>query len=814
MATGPTGSAAPAAPQQDNTLTNIDISPQNLLNQPAIQQELLRRSQQLSTVNNTGGYAGQLTSFLSQAAALGATFQFRPNVLDQFANYTYHIKWSMTNDRIVSAISSSSMFRNNAAIPKTVIAESGATVGFNIIDFELKNYCSPGPHVRSVQATEFTMTVKEPYGFSLIDRIYSASTLMGITNHLTVPYFIEIWFTGYNEDGTIVTPVFSQALYKLYRVNITKMLTETTSSGTTYRIEGIIDGAFGHSDSVAILAESANIGPVKDIGSFFSQLAVELNSQQSRLDYDNARRIQYAFNVPAWMAKWKFSQNPTTTRRNSDIKSEGSLTEPTISISRGMDVETILYFVISMTKEGQDFIAGENQTGAATTGASIRANGMANVFNIHAKQEIIGFDLSTNDYIRKITYTFTAHPTVRPIIDMANARQTLQGPNQINRAQTIAGSHRFGKLYNYIYTGQNVDVLRFDIKLEWFWQTPIPSQLGENTYSNTAQGPQYDANSVGNELLQRYNRARAQKANASARVAAAQSALARNQNDADAQQALNAAQTDLATANNELRAIGEQNGAQSFQILYNQSAGGQLLSGIQIGQGVNLSNPTVAGTLAQELLWAAATANRRDVYLEDIKIQAFLQRPLPISARTNIEPTDQSANVGGESAKAQGRRTDGANDVPTNRSLVATILNDLTIAPYFAEIELDIRGDPYWMGYGNVDENALIGSTPSNLDVAWFYSGDTGFVLSYRTGQEPDETTGYMKFDNASLAFEGLYVAYEIKNTFRDGKFIQTIKAIRDSLTRPPSQQITASQELAAATAAAASNIANGAAGI
>jgi hypothetical protein len=805
-----TGSASAPAPRTDSALTTVDISPQNLLNQPAIQQELLRRTQQLTANSSSNSYSGQLTSFLSQAAALGAQFSFRPNILDQFANYTYHIKWSMVGDRVATTINDAASFRNQSNIPKVVIAESGATAGFNIIDFELKNYCAPGPHVRSVQATEFVMTLKEPYGFSLIDRIFSAAKLMGITNHLTVPHFLEIWFTGYNEDGTIATPVLSAELYKLYRVIMLKMDTETTSSGTTYRIEGAVDGNFGHADNVAILAQGVNIGPVTDVGAFFKQLAVELNAQQNRLDYDNANRIQYTFNIPEWMAKWKFSLNPTSTRRNNDIKREGSLTSPTISISRGMDIETILYFVISMTQEGQDFVAGETQSGSAgssTTGASIRANGMANIFNIHAKQEIIGFDLTTNDYIRRITYTFTAHPTVRALIDMANVRQTEQGANQQNRAQTLARSNRFSKLYHYIYTGQNVDVLRFDIKMEWFFQTPIPSQLGENTYSNTSQGPQYDQNSVGNELMQRYNRARAQKANASSRLAAARAALQRNQSDQTARQQEADAQRDLTTANNDLRAIGDQGGAQSFQILYNQSPGGQAVSSIQIGKGVNLSNPTVAGSLAQELIWAASTAGRKKLYLEDVKIQSVFQRPLPISARTNTEPTDQATNVGGESAKAQGRRTDGANDIPTNRSLVATILNDVTASQFFVEIEIDIRGDPYWMGYGNVDETQLIGSSPTNPDIAWFYGGDTGFVLSYRTGQEPDEDTGIMKFDNASLAFEGLYVAYEIKNIFRDGKFIQTIKAVRDPLSRPtPDMQNLVNQ--------AASNVANGAAGV
>ena len=560
--------ANPANPQSTNGMTQVDISPQNLVNQPAIQQQLLQRAQQIS--QQTSSYTGQLQNFLNLAQSVGAQFSFRPNVLDTFANYTYHIKWSMSSDRAATTVTNSAQFRTAIPpVPRVTVAESGQTAGFNITDLELKNYCAVNAHTRSMPHTEFVMTLKEPYGFSLIDRIYSAASLMGVANHLTVPYFLEIWFTGYNEDGTVATPVLSSQLYKLFRVIMIKMDTETTSSGTTYRIEGIVDGSFGHADHIAIIANSLNIGPVTTIGAFFDQLTLALNAQQERLDYDNASRVQYQFNIPVWMRNWKFAQNPSTSFRSNDLKTTGSQTSPTITMSRGMDVETVLYFVLSMTKEGQDWVAGHNQTGAAaasTAGASIQANGMANIIKIHSKVDILGYDLTTNDYIRKITYTVTPSPTARALIDMNNVRSTQQQANLTNRLQTQASSKGFSKFYNYIYTGRNTDVIRFDCKLEWYWQTSVPSQLGENTYSNIAQGSQFDQNSVGNELMQQYNKARAKKAQAAAQLAQAQSTLSQNPNDQTAKNQQATAQQNLNEANAELKKIGEH-----FHLIFSQT---------------------------------------------------------------------------------------------------------------------------------------------------------------------------------------------------------------------------------------------------
>jgi hypothetical protein len=73
---------------------------------------------------------------------------------------------------------------------------------------------------------------------------------------------------------------------------------------------------------------------------------------------------------------------------------------------------------------------------------------------------------------------------------------------------------------------------------------------------------------------------------------------------------------------------------------------------------------------------------------------------------------------------------------------------------------------------------------PTSPNGAWFYSGENGFILSFRTGEAPNENTGLMQFDSSSVAFDGLYGVREIVSSFRDGKFSQMLKAMRDPLIR------------------------------
>jgi hypothetical protein len=791
----------PANPSPDVSAGVISVSPQSipLDGQAPVLENLLARQNQTNN-QYLGASANQnRTDAMLLAGSRDRAFQHVPNVLDQYANYTYHIKWSLTDDIVGSSVQNPEEFRN---VTKTVIAESGVTAGFNIIDFELENLCSPQNRVQSMLHTSFKMTIKEPYGLSLVDRIYSLSKLMGVKNHLTNSSFIEIWFTGYNEDGNIATTEMSRAIYKLFRVNITKLESDTKSEGTTYNIEGIFDNMYANSDHVAVAPDGANIGPVTTIGQFFDQLAAVLNAQQQNLQYDFQKRIEYKFNVPTWMRDWKFSRNNTDSQRNSSISVQNSanVTNPTISISRGMDINTILYFVIAMTEEGKRYVAGENrqpnQPSAVQGGrsqASISANGMANIIAVHSRSQLIGFDYITNDYIRRITYTFTEYPTSRAMIDQNNVQAATQPAQQADRVRTLSGSKRYHKSYNYIFTGLNLDVIKLDIKLEWFWQATIPTQLGENVYSNFSPGAQIDPNGVSSNILNQYRAARSRLSRAQAQLASSEATLGRSGLSVAERQAAEqnraSARVEVAASRSEVDRFG--NNAQRFQVIWdNQSAGQQAVQNILIGDTALLRDQTVAANLQSRLSWMNMTRGLSgDMYLEDVKVQNVYSQPLMISFRPNPGPISQATTIGGDGSTERTSAQQGPGNLPKNRSLVSAVLNDVMSTPYFAAIDLEIRGDPYWIGLGNIEETRRIGDGNQPIDYtsesAWFYGGETGFYLTFRTGEPPNESNGYVEFTNTSIAFTGLYNVTTVKSVFKNGQFTQTLKAIKDALLQP-----------------------------
>ena len=816
----------------------------NFTNRSAIEQTLGTKAGNRLGANNLP----QLTSeYLKALGQNDIHVNNLSNILNRYANYTYHIRWSMTNDFLASSLEDPTDYLNDTLYGKEIVAESGVTAGFNITDFEITNLCAPGPRVQAMLHTNFTMTVKEPYGFSLLDRIYSFAQTVGINNHLTAPHFIEIWFTGYNEDGTIAS--LKQVAWRLFRVIITKIDADVTEAGTIYKIEGMVDGSYGNSDHIAVMPGGVKIEGAKTVGDFFDRLAIKLNDQQKQLSYDSTSRVFYSFEglttVKAGtklMRDWQFTKAPSSDARNSnsDIKAEGM---QNITISRGMDISTILYFVMSMTDEGREFVA----TGSSVAGSSsIQSNGLGHIIAVHTKSQVIGFDYLINDYIRQVTYTFRPYVTNRAMIDRNNVASTQQPDHQLSRAKAQLNTRRYRKFYNFLFTGENTEIIKFDIKLEGYWQATLPSQLGENTYSNYTQGRAVGKGTVDGETLNRYRDVSATNVQARAEFQANKDRLKVATGDEATslkatQKSLQATIDSSATQMQSIQAAGS---GQFQKYFINQSTGTQAVMGALSVQSTlgQLTGSSILTTGATAVSIADMSNSLRGLhYLEtQVIVDPTNQPPLPVSFKQETTPTNQTTSPGGTESKSPANTGQTPANIPRSGGLVSAILNDITTSSFFVKIEIEIRGDPYWIGLGNVSENkqlsidanagassssaSLVAATGSvsaesstavndpNDPKAWFYDGETGFLLSFRTGEPPDEVTGLVKFNHTSIVFFGLYSVVEVKNKFSNGSFTQILTGYKDALLNNTDVLLKGTGLSATLTTQAGANISGGAA--
>jgi hypothetical protein len=725
-----------------------------------------------STVN------GDFNNILSALSATGIGFKPETNILDGYSSYTYHIKFCVTSDSISKQINTHADWDK---VPKEVIAESGTTVGFNIRNMEIKNLCSPQSRIGIAVETTWTMTLVEPYGLSLVDRLYSlAKDKFGIQNHLKCCYFIEVWFQGYDESG-IQTPI---DIKKLYRVLITDITVDSTTSGSIYNITGVMDGSLATSNEFTFSGQHLKIQDVKTFGEFWDRFKTTMNEQMKKLDYDfETKRVEYDFIFPKEWRAWALKRNPTDNPSQSGFSVTGT-DAPTIQIPRGKSIEQVLQTVMSICEDGKKFIAGPLAAGkdAGKTSSRAESEGISLIPFIESKVEFISYNYLYQDYVKKITYYFKPYPTVRSFRDRTFIDNSQKKDVQKQRITEFVNSARLKKIYYFQFTGLNTDVLKFDIKLDAYWAALQPMFDGVNS-STLFQLPQsVPGESLTQTLRNEYlkNKQAVDEAKVNLETLTNSDTFKKLGNY---QKALTEAQTALSTAQEKFQTFASKINISDFEIKFaTGSAGEQAIAGITISNPTLLKDKIVQQDIVNRLVYTLTRSAAKDRYLEQISPQVADTNPLLISSTISKAPSIQDNNTGGlGTAESINVNSSGA---PKSRGLLATILNNVT-GPQFVNIELEIRGDPYWMGFDNIENlQYLSPDTPPSPQTgkasALFGTGECAFLLYFRTGEEPNEATGLVQFNTASWAFNGMYVVLEVDNHFNDGKFTQTLHAVKD----------------------------------
>lgn len=628
------------------------------------------------------------------------------NPLNVFANYTYHVRFSLMGEQASYTMDGTFASMNGAS--KIIIAESGVTAGFNITEFETKNVCAPGNKNLNTTNTNWSMTIVEPYGLSLIDKIISANVVQ-IWNR--APYFIEVWFNGYNVDGTIMSP---NAFYTQYRVILTDIAIKITEGGSAYSLTGVFDGDIGHSNEISI-PQAKFTFTASTIGDFFTAYAQQLNQQAGTIYYSNQTNpqpsnssvttppsgvqaiINYSFNLPTSMQNWAFASGGAIDEKSQ--RAASMLTDPqsgitTFSNAKGASVENIVNAIIATSPDAIAAWIGTN----GNSKSPVLQNGMSIWAMVHPRVEVGQIDPNSNDYVRTVIYDIVPYNSII-VPTPPNVIQELQnGDKQAQKLNSLSGSGALVKIYDYIYTGLNTEVINLDISINTAFQLSQPQWLALNTYHNFTQGPLY-ANSIADQV----------------------------------------AQNGKITAQN--------NGGNSPS----SGSGG------------------ASGT----------------TYLEDV-ISSGNNNVFSLITRPANLPTSPQTDVQGDAAKAP--TINSSDMIPDSRPYAGDYLRNLfSNDPSFMNVELEIRGDPYWMGTGNVIESLNVGSgnfqpgpSASGDQRAPFLFSSVMYILSFRTGENYDPSTGIMLFDNTSFVYNGAYSVYEVTNSFKHGNFTQTLSSYKD----------------------------------
>jgi hypothetical protein len=414
-----------------------------------------------------------------------------------------------------------------------------------INNFEMRTIIAPTVGTGNSNAVKFEFEVFEPYSMGqFLQSMQVAAQLAGHQNYLNdAPFLMKLDFKGFDDKGLEYNAVKS----KYYTLQLLKTTFQVNESGSTYRVEATVFNHKGFAeetnmlfnDTVLIAGEKGTVEEVLKMSK--DSLITYLNKQEEKAVQDKRKNLPDIYDIqfperssdfipvesipglnkattdPAATIPTSIQGNfvPSVLVSNVDRLRVGFTTNDIGGASFGFNQGTGGNFVFKehgatvdpktgiITKDKMA-IDPKKRTFQFSQGQSITAvidsviqsslyaveamkpeklvDGFIKWYRIDVQIEMLNLDTKTGSYQKK--YTFRVVPYLVHHSVFVGATGLSTGLDKIQK--------KVNKVYNYIYTGQNNNIIRFDIEINNAFFTGISPQKESQagTVSNLDQsGP-------------------------------------------------------------------------------------------------------------------------------------------------------------------------------------------------------------------------------------------------------------------------------------------------------------------------------------
>ena len=381
-----------------------------------------------------------------------------------------------------------------------------------------------------------TFDVYEPYSLGLfIQSLQNAAINAGYPSYFNdTPYLLKLEFMGFKDSGAIFTG--TEALAKYLTVFITKVEFTVNEGGSQYKVEAAPAHYVGFKDSMNMLTVDTTITgeTVKEmLVSGERSLCTALNTEQLTLVQKGVQQYPDIFAIvfptdytdpvgvvteDEFVEQLKATADPNQTdlrqpltgRSGQQTEDYGSGEIGRSSMGFGpqsggnylFPLETdafengrIVRDKMLIDPKQRSFIFKKEQriTEIITkvVGSSefcvntikpenYDAEGRLTWFRIDVQTQLLEYDIKRNVRAKKIIYRIV--PYLTSAYPLKNPSSTTAGASNLKKL--------ISKRYNYLYTGQNNDIIKFDIKFDGMFYTgqiPTPLENNANVSNNDTQ---------------------------------------------------------------------------------------------------------------------------------------------------------------------------------------------------------------------------------------------------------------------------------------------------------------------------------------
>ena len=697
-------------------------------------------------------------------------FTAEPNPMGDLQQASYHFSFYLDTD-VESQQGQGNVF---------VIAETGLT-GMNLQDVEIEGFVGPNIRTRNATATSITIKIYEPYGSQLPDLLFQAAVRMNIANYLKAPWFLKLKLHGYDEQGNHTT-VGDSWLWKLVLIDIQSQISEL---GSVHTITAMPQAEVALNNQFCMLPSSVNSDGAT-VGDALKNIVTSMNdniiqtygaSNPPFIEFA-VEDVAYPYDTKVGVARPFDHKIVADAPQDSSQSTNNNYGVQTSQFGPGTDIPAVVDKLMARTDTGIMVarLSREKPSGNGPDMEQTIRDPASFMHRVETKVEYKNYDAVLGDYCKKITYIVKPYQSVRLLTSMGRA-QSFDREKTLNhqKAQHAVDRMFLKKQYDYLFTGLNTEIEKFDINVNFRWAVSVPVMQNWAAMGSTPARVDNVALAQDSTLQLQQN-----KAQLDALLQKREELKATNstvdQNDSTATEAARKAEEDL---NAQISAAEQQN---------------QQLRTIA-GQARDSVNNSAANELEKRR--KANPITKRIVDGED-------------DIYENAQGNGDYAGAGGgkssflpitivqdPDAPVSSVRSGTSSDNNPNKSVYGALLNQLygSFDGNLQNLELDIRGDPYWLGPGNTGSPY---DKDSSADTPNFMNGEHIFVFRFKLPVGYDQSTGTVALaadDNAkggsgtedkkaatggnSNIFTGFYATTQVVNHFREGRFTQTLTGVR-----------------------------------
>jgi hypothetical protein len=389
---------------------------------------------------------------------------------------------------------------NDSLSPKEVTQFNEVSPGrfdFYFEDVEMENIIGFNQRTSVSKATSINFTVIEPYSIhGFLDALQASAVAAGYEGYRSAFYLFKIEFIGYPDSELEKLGISSPSKIdpygtRYFPIMLTDVQIKIDQSGTKYTCKAIpFDQiAFGNIGKLptAINIKGTTVNDVLSnlmsgvVKGYSFSLGDPQNRDQTTIDQDlyfvefpenpnepllgaknkfatskiadlDAENVNYSFPDPVVEANKNAKRLPIITTKNK--------TEYSAQFVEGSNILDCVVAVVRDCEEIQKLFIPSKKEG----------NGKVTYFYVQTDIQIADrFSAVLGRFPYIITYRvmpYEIHQSRIP--DMDNKRLAAKDFNDVVRRE-----------YNYLFTGNNVDIISFNLNLNNLYFTPVPNQLGE-----------------------------------------------------------------------------------------------------------------------------------------------------------------------------------------------------------------------------------------------------------------------------------------------------------------------------------------------